>query len=177
MNTSLLTRIGALTGAAYVVLAILANDVLGKHPPDSSASAHEIGVWFRAHPATTRTWTMAFLELFALLCFPVFVTVLAWTLRRADHSWLPGIVLGFGWLSAEIKIGSAARTFRFAGPAARDINARIPPSPAWSARMTKTRYLIEMTTISDQKTSERTPRIFAGVGGSAMCPAKHSRNA
>ena len=111
MNTSLLTRIGALTGAAYVVLAILANDVLGKHPPDSSASAHEIGMWFRTHPATTRTWTMAFLELFALLCFPVFVTVLAWTLRRADRSWLPGIVLGFGWLSAAIKIGSAAPIF------------------------------------------------------------------
>lgn len=111
MNTSLLTRIGAACGALYVVLAILSNDALGNNAPDSSASAHTIGVWFRTHPATTRTWILGFVELFALLCFPVFVTVLAWTLRRADRSWLPGIVLGFGWLSAAIKIGSAAPIF------------------------------------------------------------------
>lgn len=98
MTTSLLNRVGALCGAAYVVLAILANEVLGKTSSDSTASAHEIGVWFRTHPATTTDWALGFLELFALLCFPVFVVVLASALQRADggQTWLPSAVLGMG---------------------------------------------------------------------------------
>ena len=113
MPTSLLNRVGALCGAAYVVLAVLANDVLAKTAPDSTASAHAIGVWFRTHPRTTSDWGLGFLELLALLCFPIFVVVLAWMLQSADgnRTWLPSAVLGMGLLSAVIKLGSAAPIF------------------------------------------------------------------
>ena len=36
-----------------------------------------------------------------------------------------------------------------------------PPSPSLSARMTKTRYLIETTKVIDQNTRESTPRMFS----------------
>lgn len=116
MTTSPLTRLGAACGAAYVVLAILANDVLGSHSPDSTANAHEIGTWWRTHPATTRDWALAMLELGALLCFPVFVIVLAWILQRADggRTWLPWTVLGLGLMSATVKIASGAPVFALA---------------------------------------------------------------
>ena len=56
--------------------------------------------------------------------------------------------------------------------ATSDISARMPPSPRLSARMTKTRYLIEMTMISDQKISESTPSTLSGVGGDAVLAVK-----
>ena len=113
MTTSPLTRIGAACGAAYVVLAILANDVLGSASPDSTATAHEIGTWWRTHPASSSDWALAFLELGALLCFPVFVIVLAWILQRADggRTWLPWAVLGMGLMSATVKVASGAPSF------------------------------------------------------------------
>lgn len=122
METSRLTRLGALCGALYVVVVILANDVLRTHSPDSAASAHEIGTWWRAHPPTSTDWALGLLELGALLCFPIFVCVLAWWLRKSDDSWLPGIVLGFGWFSAVIKIGSAAPIFALAWRAGNGIS-------------------------------------------------------
>jgi hypothetical protein len=113
MTTSPLTRLGAACGAAYVVLAILANDVLGPGSPDSTATAHEIGTWWRTHPATSRDWALGMLELGALLCFPVFVIVLAWILQRADggRTWMPWTVLGLGLMSATVKIASGAPIF------------------------------------------------------------------
>ncbi len=105
----MLTRLGAACGAAYIVLAILANDVLRSSSPDSTASAHTIGVWWRSHPPTTAEWALVFLELLALLCFPIYVVVLAWVLQRADRgrTWLPGAVLATGLLSAVVKLVSA----------------------------------------------------------------------
>jgi hypothetical protein len=77
MKTSLLTRLAALTGALYVFVAVLANDVLGSHSPDSSATSHAFGAWWAAHPPTTADWALGMLELVALLSFSVFVVVLA----------------------------------------------------------------------------------------------------
>ena len=57
----------------------------------------------------------------------------------------------------------------------REVRARMPPSPLLSARITKPTYLIVMTTTSDQKTSESTPRTFASVGATPCAPPKHSR--
>ena len=110
MKTSLLTRLGAACGALYVVIAILANDILGSGSPDSTASAQAIGAWWRAHEVTTVDWALGFLELFALLCFPIYVVVLAWILQRADRgrTWLPWAVLAMGLLSAVVKLASAA---------------------------------------------------------------------
>ena len=116
MNTSLLTRVGAACGALYVVIAILANDVLGSSSPDSTASAATIGAWWRANPPTSGDWALGFLELVALLCFPVFVITLAWLLQRADGgaTWLPWAVLGMGLVSAAVKIASGAPMFALA---------------------------------------------------------------
>src|SRR3954454_22926281 len=108
MTTSLLTRLGAACGALYVVLAILANDVLGSTSPGSTATAHEIGLWWRGNAVTTIDWALGLVELIALLCFPIFVIVLAWILQRADggRTWLPWVVLSFGLISATVKIAS-----------------------------------------------------------------------
>jgi hypothetical protein len=116
MPNSWLTRIGALCGAAYVLLAVLANDILGSGGPDSTASAATIGAWWRSHPPTTADWAVAMVELLALLMFTVFVVVLAWTLQRADRSggWLPVTVLATGVMSAVIKLGSGAPMFALA---------------------------------------------------------------
>lgn len=113
MSSSLLTRLGALCGTVYVVLAIVANDLLGSGSPDSTASAHAIGAWWRAHEVTNADWAFGLVELIALLCFPIFVVVLAWILQRADggRSWLPGAVLGMGLLSAVVKLASGAPMF------------------------------------------------------------------
>ena len=46
----------------------------------------------------------------------------------------------------------------------------MPPSPLLSARMMKPAYLIETTRISDQNISERMPRTFSSVGGTACAP-------
>jgi hypothetical protein len=43
-----------------------------------------------------------------------------------------------------------------------------------AAFITNPTYLSETTATSAQKTRDRTPRTFAGVGGSAWEPAKHS---
>jgi hypothetical protein len=43
--------------------------------------------------------------------------------------------------------------------------------------MTKARYLTEMTTSSDQKTSDSTPITLPGVAAIACVPWKHSRSA
>ncbi|STW66384.1 Uncharacterised protein [Klebsiella michiganensis] len=41
---------------------------------------------------------------------------------------------------------------------ASDINVRIPPSPALSARITKVMYLSETVRINSQKMSDRKPK-------------------
>lgn len=113
MSSSLLTRLGAACGALYVVIAILANDTLGSGSPDSTASAHAIGAWWRAHEVTNVDWALGFVELLALLCFPIYVVVLAWVLQRADQgrTWLPWAVLAMGLLSAVVKLASGAPMF------------------------------------------------------------------
>ena len=45
------------------------------------------------------------------------------------------------------------------------VSARMPPSPWLSARSTNGQVLDEMTSISDQKISESTPRTLSCVGG------------
>ena len=57
------------------------------------------------------------------------------------------------------------------------MNARMPPSPRLSARIMKTRYLIEITMTSAQKMSDSTPSTLSGVGGMACARWKHSRRA
>jgi hypothetical protein len=49
---------------------------------------------------------------------------------------------------------------------ASGINARIPPSPWLSARITKRQYLREIVMTRAHKINERTPRVVSGVN----CP-------
>lgn len=49
------------------------------------------------------------------------------------------------------------------------VNARIPPSPWLSARITRKRYLIEMTISNDQNTTDATPYAFAAETSSSEC--------
>ena len=65
---------------------------------------------------TNLDWALGLLELLALLCFPIFVIVLAWILQRADggRTWLPWAVLSFGLVSAAVKIASGTAIFALA---------------------------------------------------------------
>ena len=56
-------------------------------------------------------------------------------------------------------------------------SARMPPSPPLSARITNSTYFTDTVKMSDQKTSESTPRTLAWVTGIACRPSKHSRSA
>ena len=69
---------------------------------------------------------------------------------------------------------SSPRRFCWRSRASR---ARIPPSPRLSARRMNTMYFTLTTRISDQRISERTPRMFSGVGRIPYSALKHSRNA
>jgi hypothetical protein len=57
------------------------------------------------------------------------------------------------------------------------VRAIIPPSPQLSARITKARYLIEMTRISAQKISDSSPSTLAAVGATPCTPCSDSRSA
>ena len=113
MSNSLLIRLGAACGAVYVILATVANEVVSSGSPDSSASAHAIGAWWRAHQFTNADWALSLVELVALLCFPIYIVVLAWVLQRADRgrTWLPWAVLAMWLLSAVVKLASGAPMF------------------------------------------------------------------
>ena len=63
------------------------------------------------------------------------------------------------------------------GGATKAVRAMIPPSPLLSARMTKPRYLTEMTRIRDQKISDRMPSTLAGVPAIPCEPCSDSRSA
>ena len=64
---------------------------------------------------------------------------------------------------------------RSASGRSKAIRAKMPPSPRLSARNTKTMYLSEMMSTSDQKISDRMPRILSGVAGKGCLPEKVSR--
>ena len=56
-------------------------------------------------------------------------------------------------------------------------SARIPPSPSWSARITKVKYLMLTTKMSDHRIKLTTPVTFSEVGAIATPLWKHWRNA
>ena len=56
------------------------------------------------------------------------------------------------------------------------VRARMPPSPWLSARITSSRYLIEMMTISAQNTTDATPYALAWLTSRSAC-SNDSRNA
>src|SRR6185369_14752357 len=57
------------------------------------------------------------------------------------------------------------------------LRASTPPSPRLSARSTIATYLTEMISTSDQRISDRMPRMFCSVNGMPCSGFRHSRNA
>ena len=102
----------------------------------------------------------------------------------ADRTEIDGVSTPSPYSSAAPNSPASSSRKRGRGPARSaspalmsESRARMPPSPSLSARMTKARYLIEMTTVSAQKMSERTPSTLSGVISIGCSPRKHSRNA
>jgi len=60
---------------------------------------------------------------------------------------------------------------------ASEASARMPPSPRLSARRMKPRYFTEITSTSDQKTSERTPSTSSVLTASPCSGMNDSRTA
>lgn len=111
MQNRILERIGAASGAAYVVGVIVAGDLLMKmgNWPSSNDSAHEIGSYFRTHTVGARIWAGVYVEILALAAFIAFVAYLTNVLRRADlQGWLPTAVLTCGLAGGIIKLSSVS---------------------------------------------------------------------
>jgi energy-converting hydrogenase Eha subunit E len=111
MRNPVLERIGAASGAAYVVGVIVAGEALMQMSnwPSSNDSAHEIGSYLRTHAIGARIWAGVYLEILALVAFIAFVAYLKNVLRRADsEGWLPTAVLTCGLAGGIIKLSSVS---------------------------------------------------------------------
>jgi hypothetical protein len=111
MHNRILDRIGAASGAAYVIGVFAAGDLLMKmnNWPSSNDSAHEIGSYFRTHATGARIWAGLYVEILALVAFIAFVAYLTNVLRRADvQGWLPTAVLTCGLAGGIIKLTSVS---------------------------------------------------------------------
>jgi hypothetical protein len=109
MTSRTVSRLGAATGLAYVVLVLLGNDVLaGAGGPDFTAPATKVAAHLAANPPTTVTYVGGFVELIGLLCFVAFVAKLFCVVRRAEggDGFLAVTALSAGLLSAAIKFAS-----------------------------------------------------------------------
>lgn len=108
MNTIWTRRIGAASGAVYVVLGLLNGG--GGNEPSFHASHQAIIAWIRSTPRTITPahYVMGLVELLSLLCLVLFVAYLASVLRQAEgvSTFLPGVVIGGGVLAVAIKIAS-----------------------------------------------------------------------
>jgi hypothetical protein len=107
MNNIWLKRLGAATGAIYILIGLLRGG--GDDGPGFHASRQQIVTWI--HTSSTITsgrFVMALLELLGLLCFLIFVAYLSGVLRRAegDLGFLSMTALSAGILSVALKIAS-----------------------------------------------------------------------
>jgi hypothetical protein len=107
MNSIWLKRFGAATGAIYILIGLLRGG--GDDGPGFHASRQAIVTWIHTSSTiTSARFTMAFVELLALLCFLVFVAYLSSVLRRAEgeSGYLSTTALSAGILAVALKIAS-----------------------------------------------------------------------
>lgn len=107
MNNIWARRIGAATGAAYILIGLLRGS--GDNVPAFHASRASIATWMRNSAAPTPgQYAMGLLELLGLFFFLVFVTYLSTVLRRheGESGYLSSVVLAAGITSVAIKIAS-----------------------------------------------------------------------
>ncbi len=129
MTSRSLSRAGAATGLAYVVLSVLGSDVIGggADGPDFTAPASKVAGYLAAHPPTTATYVGGFLELVGLLCFVAFAAQLYTVLRRAEggDGVLALTALAAGLLSAAVKLASAPAALEAFGRAREGIDPQL----------------------------------------------------
>lgn len=114
MSDKLVARLGAASGIAYVVLAMIGTSVGGGGSPDLTASRAEIAAWVaKQHVGSTVHIAGGFMELLGLLAFIVFVATLFSIFRRVEggSGLLSTIVLGAGLVSVTVKLASAGPAF------------------------------------------------------------------
>jgi hypothetical protein len=113
MSARLTARLGAGCGIAYVVLIMVAGELgPAADSPAANASPATIGSFVAHHAPTTTQWAGAYLELFALSAFVVFVAYLWGVLRNVDRDgWLPGVAFAGGLLAATLKLAGLPAAF------------------------------------------------------------------
>jgi hypothetical protein len=113
MSTSIRDRIGAATGAAFVVLIMVGNQMASSGPAESAHPTGEQVLRDVAHQASSATVTAGFvLEALGFAAFIGFLGYLADVLRRAPGRGPGGIAAGTAIVSGAVmlavKLGSAA---------------------------------------------------------------------
>ena len=106
MNSTWLKRLGAASGALYVVLAFLKND--GSSSPNFQASQQEIITWAKSVQLTPTFWIGPYVGLLGLLFFLVFVAYLSSVLSRAEgeFGWLSAAAFGSGIVTVVVKLAA-----------------------------------------------------------------------
>lgn len=101
-------------GIAFVLLAVIGNDVLAGagEAPSSDAPAREIGAYVMANPPTTGDWAGMYLEVIGLLALAAFVVHVWGVLRSSDTDgrWSTLALVG-GAAAVTVKLASAAPVF------------------------------------------------------------------
>ncbi len=114
MTDRTLARLGASTGAAYVVLVMLGNGVIGSggksnSTPDLTSSRADVAQWVTTlHTPGPLDWLSVLVEGAGLLCLLIFSAYLYSRLRRAENGrgWLAPAALAAGLLAVSIKMTS-----------------------------------------------------------------------
>ena len=106
MNSTWLKRLGAASGALYVILSFLKNG--GGNSPNFHATQQEIIAWAKSVQLTPTFWLGPYVELLGLLFFLVFVAYLSSVLSRAEgeFGWLSATAFGSGIVTIVVKLAA-----------------------------------------------------------------------
>lgn len=106
MNSTWLKRLGAASGAFYVILSFLKNG--GGNSPNFHASLQEIIAWAKGVQLTPSFWIGPYVGLLASMFFLVFVAYLSSILRQAEGEagWLSAVVFGSGLVTIVVKLAA-----------------------------------------------------------------------
>lgn len=100
-------RLGALSGAAYVVLVVVGNSLAAGGEDSNPTGAQVIEQTKRTADSTSASIGLS-LELLSFVAFAFFVAWLHGHLRRSGAGWLAGVAAVGGVTTLAIKLGSAA---------------------------------------------------------------------
>lgn len=100
-------RLGALSGAAYVLLIVVGNQIASgnQQDPHPSGAADLADFAAVAHPTITRTMGMT-MEILGMLALPFFLGWLAYRLAERGAGWLGNVAAIGGAITLSVKIAS-----------------------------------------------------------------------